>query len=278
MMRKRRMAHMNWMKFFEVRMSGVSRITRCCGILLIVLAAAELRAADAPATTSTTADTQLPTSSRILQAAAVLEAGKTQEALEQFTLIIDSASGTAGEHYTAALLRGQAFVQSGKPDKALRDFQSIIDSSRASHFTKACAWYGRMSIHNSQGAWKATVDDATQLLSFADQNEIRAIKPGMSRGLIIGTRALAYHKLGDQRKALAECNNALGDLDLVGGQRATTFLLRAQVYVTMDKWTEAAADCQWVINSPDTPEMMRAAASEELKSIRAGVTTKPTSH
>jgi len=202
------------------------------------------------------------------------EAGKQQQALEELTKIIDADRSTVPAHYMSLLLRAQILAAMKKPDGALLDLQAITNSQDAPDYMKNAAWLARLSIHTNAEQWKSAAQDATQILSRGDGRDFKT-STGATRCIILFGRAMAYYRLGEQSKALIDCNEALNDSDLTGNLRVNVYLLRSHVNLKLNNASAAADDFQRVIDSPDTTEKMRANTRQELKELRDKSATQP---
>jgi tetratricopeptide (TPR) repeat protein len=193
-----------------------------------------------------------PTRAAIHRADDLLQAGKAKEAVDLFSQVVSSESGTIDERNLALLGRGRALFALKLYDKALADMQKILDSSKGTHSSKVAALLVMSSCHRATSDYKALVADATKLLDFAKEEEL--LQDGVSRGSIQWLRATAYMDLGEKAKAQADCREALSDPKLPDPQKAAVYFTRATLYLSEDKKAEAAAELQHVLDIADAPD------------------------
>lgn len=140
---------------------------------------------------------------------------------------------------------------------ATQPVPSVIDSDLSEFASMQAVQHANSLIRS--GKTQEAIAELTQIIE-SDSGTVD------THYAALAVRAKAFRETGRIDKALADCNQALGDPHL--SLKPDVYLLRAHVYRKTNKLSSAADDLERVIELPQTQEKMRANSREELKELR----------
>jgi len=182
-------------------------IFRCARLLLLAIALVPLVAAESPAEILASLDASIAKdkdnwSLYFKRAATSLQYGQDQQALDDFTKVLELKP----EFHQARLYRGRLHKRDGRLDEAFEDFNAIEATASAEkeevaesleHIINARAWLKEVESAERKEQWSVVAEKATELLKVSPHQYEWRLK-----------RADAYTKLGDWSNAAADLTRA----------------------------------------------------------------------
>ena len=139
------------------------------------------------------------------------------------TLMAAALAATLPTNAKGATARDPCFFEAAQPDKRIAACTALIRSGVAGI---TAALLSRAGAFGRKGDYEHAIEDATQVIALAPSP------------VAYYTRALAYHDGGDDMRAIADCDAALG----MQPDNANALFVRGAAYQGLAAYSEAIRD------------------------------------
>jgi tetratricopeptide (TPR) repeat protein len=140
--------------------------------------------------------------------------------------VLVAALASSAAFAKGTIAKGSCFSESANPDRRIAACTALIRAGTSTARAQDMALLGRAGAFGQKGDYDHAIEDATRVIK-------RAPSP-----VAYYTRALAYHNLGDDKRALADCNAALK----IEPDNANALFVRAASYQGLAEYEKAIHD------------------------------------
>lgn len=159
---------------------------------------------------------------RTIKAGVYFKYQKFDKALKEYNQILKDAPN----NYKAITFRASIYKKLGKLDLALRELNKVVKAK----YKSPMVLEERASVFIKKEMFDKAISDYNKILSETSNKEIEAYT--------LNNRGFAYHKKGDNQKALVSINQSLKLLS----SNSYAYKNRALVYIDMKKYEDACND------------------------------------
>jgi tetratricopeptide (TPR) repeat protein len=159
-------------------------------------------------------------------------------------------------------LHNRAIVQRADDERydAFEVFTMMIDSHDAPDEMRACAFNNRADVYAERGEHALAIRDRSEVLA------LKATSPDR-RYIALVRRSRSHAAMGNVPGALEDLGRILEIWDITQHQKAEARLQRASIMRDMERWQDARADLQAVLDSQHLFDGTRATALVDLAEV-----------
>jgi tetratricopeptide (TPR) repeat protein len=148
------------------------------------------------------------------------QAGRSEEAMADYTAAIGMADAPAEQKANALINRGVAHGQAGRSEEAIADYTAVIGMADAPAEQKAKALVNRGIAYGQAGRSEEEMADYTAVIGMADAPAEQKAKAFYNRGITHG-------QAGRSEEAMADYTAVIGMADAPAEKRANALVNRS---------------------------------------------------
>jgi tetratricopeptide (TPR) repeat protein len=162
-------------------------------------------------------------------------------AIERFDAVVARIGNDSLIAKMAIHNRGILEHQSNETDKALAAYTMMIEFHEAPDEMRACAFNNRADVYAERGDHDKAIRDRSEVLALTETSRDR-------RFIALIRRSGSYVEIGNDQAALDDLGEIQKQWDISAQQKANARLERALILRRLERWNEARADLQSVID------------------------------